>query len=213
VPAGPLRQGVLALGVAPTEIAAVAVTGMAAGNPAVATAVLALTAVAIVLFAGPVLSLLSTATVAPPVTVLVTLAGVVALPLAVGAAVRRTALGRRLTPLADPLAVLTVTILVWLVASQAELDVSLLPAVGAVLVFLAGSAALGEAVAYRAHPDTAHALRLSLAMRDFAVAAGAATAAFGPAAAAPAALYGVAMLGYGALYARIRTPAAERPRP
>ncbi len=212
---GPLRQGVLALGIAPTEIAAVAITGMAAGNPAVAAAVLVITALATVVLAGPVLSLLSAATIAPPVTVLVTLAGVVALPLAVGAGLRRSAPGRFLSPLADPLAVATVTVLVWLVASQAELEAALIPVAGAVLAFLIASVALGEAVAYRAPADTAHALRLSLGMRDFAVAAGAATTAFGPAAAAPAGLYGIAVLAYGALYVRIRTatPANQPPEP
>lgn len=208
---GPLRQGVLALGIAPTEIAAVAITGMAAGNPTVAAAILVVTALATVALAGPVLSLLSSATIAPPLTVLATLAGVVALPLAVGAGLRRTPLGGYLSPLADPLAVATVTLLVWLVASQAEVNAALLPAAGAVLVFLIASALLGEAVAYRAPADTAHALRLSLAMRDFAVAAGAATTAFGPAAAAPAGLYGIAVLAYGALYVKIRTPNPRQP--
>lgn len=207
VPPGPLRQGVLALGIAPTEIAAVALTGMAAGNPAVAAAILVVTALATVALAGPILSLLSSATIAPPVTVLVTLVGIVALPLAAGAGLRRTTVGDSLSPLADPLAVATVTVLVWLVASQAELNAALMPAAGAVLAFLAVSVALGEAVAYRAPADTAHALRLSLAMRDFAVTAGAATTAFGPAAAAPAGLYGIAVLAYGALYVKIRTPA------
>lgn len=209
---GPLRQGVLALGIAPTEIAAVALTGMAAGNPAISAAILVVTALATVALAGPVLSLLSPATIAPPVTVLATLAGVVALPLAAGAGLRRTTLGDSLSPLADPLAVATVTVLVWLVASQAELNAALVPAAGAVLAFLAISVAIGEAVAYRAPADTAHALRLSFAMRDFAVAAGAATTAFGPAAAAPAGLYGIAVLAYGALYVKVRGPApASRP--
>jgi predicted Na+-dependent transporter len=212
VPEGPLRQGVVALGIAPTEIAAVALTAMAGGNAAVTAAALVATAVATVALAGPLLSLLAQATVAPPVAVLATLVVVVAVPLAVGVGLRRTRVGERLAGLSDPLAVVTVTTLVWLVASQAELGAALVPAGVAVLVFLAGSVLIGEVVGRRAPTDTAHALRLSLSMRDFAVAAGAATAAFGPAAAAPAGLYGIIVLAYGSVYARVRVPAG-RARP
>lgn len=201
---GPLRQGVLALAVAPTEIAAVALTAMAGGNPAVTAVMLVATAVATVVLAGPLLSLLAEAGIAPPVTVLVTLLLVVAVPLAAGMGLRRTPVGGPLGRASDPLAVVTVATLVWLVASEAELTAELIPAGLAVLAFLAGSVLLGELVARSAPTGAAPALRLSLAMRDFAVAAGVATAAFGPAAAPPAGIYGIAVLAYGAAYARIR---------
>jgi predicted Na+-dependent transporter len=205
---GPLRQGVVALGIAPTEIAAVAITAMAAGNAAVTAIVLVITSLLTVGLAGPALAMLSAGSANPPLTVLVTLLVVVGLPLAAGAALRRTRVGGAGELLSSPLSVATVVVLVWLVASQAELSAALVPAALAVVTFLAGSVALGEVVAYRAGTETSHALRLSLGMRDFAVAAGAATAAFGPAAAAPAGLYGIVVLGYGAAYARLRTAPA-----
>lgn len=211
---GPLREGVLALGIAPTEIAAVAITAMAGANPAVTALALVATSVLTVGLAGPVLSALSQGSTNPPLEVLITLLLVVGVPLAIGAGLRRSRVGDSLAGLAEPLSVVTVAILVWLVASQAELTAALLPAGVAVVAFLAGAVALGELVAYRSAGDTAHALRLSLGMRDFAVAAGAATAAFGPAAAAPAGLYGIAVLAYGALYPRLRAAApTTRPAP
>lgn len=207
VEAGPLREGVVALGVAPTEIAAVAITAMAGGNAAITAVALVATSVLTVGLAGPVLSLLSGGGANPPLQVLVMLVLVVGLPLAVGAGLRRTRAGAAVHSVADPLSVVTVVLLVWLVASRAEIGPQLVPAGAAVLAFLAGSVVLGELIAAGAPGGTAHALRLSLGMRDFAVAAGAATAAFGPAAAAPAGLYGIAVLGYGALYPRLRRPA------
>lgn len=208
VPAGSLREGVIALGVAPTEIAAVAITGMVGGNAAITATVLVVTSLSTVVLAGPVLSLLAGSTTQPPVVVLATLLLVVALPLAAGVAVRRGRHGSRLRRLADPAAVATVSVLVWLVASQVDQTSALARTVGAVLLFLAGTLLLGTALAHRTRPTVAHALRLSTGMRDFAVAAGAATAAFGPAAAGPAGIYGIAVLTLGAVYARV-APRAE----
>lgn len=205
---GPLREGVVALGIAPTEIAAVAITAMAGGNAALTAIVLVVTSLLTVALAGPVLSLLSAGSANPPLVVLVTLLLVVGLPLIAGAALRRTRAGAVLGLVSDPLSVATVVVLVWLVAAQAELSPALVPVGLAVAAFLAGSVALGELVGSRTTAETAHAVRLSLGMRDFAVAAGAATAAFGPAAAAPAGLYGILVLGYGAVYPRVRAPAA-----
>ena len=58
----------------------------------------------------------------------------------------------------------------------------------------------------------ATAVVLPVAMRDFAVAAGIATAAFGPAAAAPLGAYGVLVLLLGAVLAR-RAGQHDNPRP
>ncbi|PSO51803.1 MAG: hypothetical protein BRC31_05970, partial [Actinobacteria bacterium QS_5_72_10] len=107
--------------------------------------------------------------------VLVVLVFATGLGISPGAALRRTRVGGAGELLSSPLSLATVVVLVWLVASQAELSAALVPAALAVVTFLAGSIVLGEVVAYRAGTETSHALRLSLGMRDFAVAAGAAT--------------------------------------
>jgi len=78
-----------------------------------------------------------------------------------------------------------------------------LPVTLALLAFLAGSAALGWLLTVGLLPARRLALALPVGMRDFAVAAGIATAAFGPAAAAPLGIYGVLVLLAGALAAQI----------
>ena len=80
----------------------------------------------------------------------------------------------------------------------------------ALVVYVAGSAALGWVLALRAPAGQATAMLLPVAMRDFAVAAGIAAAAFGPAAAAPLGAYGVLVLLAGSLAAIIarRRPAS-----
>ena len=57
VPAGPLRDGVLTVGLAPCEIASVATTAMAGGEAAVAAGLLIGSTVAAVAVAGPILAL------------------------------------------------------------------------------------------------------------------------------------------------------------
>jgi predicted Na+-dependent transporter len=85
----------------------------------------------------------------------------------------------------------------------------------ALVVYVAGSAALGGVLALRAPAGQATAILLPVAMRDFAVAAGIAAAAFGPAAAAPLGAYGVLVLLVGSAVAIIarRRPAPDRPAP
>ncbi len=213
-PAGPLRDGVVALGVAPTEVAAVAITTMAGGSASITAGILVLSAIATVLAAGPILAgLTSAAGGAPAGSVLVTLLVVVGIPLLVGLVVRRSRAGVRLEPFARPVSVAAVVVLVWLVASQIEVGPALASTVLAAAVFAAGSLLLGAALALGAPPPAAHAVRLSIAMRDFAVAAGTATAAFGPRAAAPAGVYGALVLLLGAVYARAARRGRRRPLP
>jgi predicted Na+-dependent transporter len=81
---------------------------------------------------------------------------------------------------------------------------------------VAGSAALGRILALRVPPARATAILLPVAMRDFAVAAGIAAAAFGPAAAAPLGAYGVLVLLAGsavAIIARRHRPAPDATGP
>lgn len=67
----------------------------------------------------------------------------------------------------------------------------------ALLAFLAGSALTGWLLGARAGRPAAVAVLLTTSMRDFAIAAGLAAAAFGPAAAAPLGLYGILVLVWG----------------
>ena len=76
-----LRGGVLAAGVAPAEVATVALAGMAGGEAALAAGLLVASTVLTVLLAGPILSLLGAHSTTSQIGLLTTLALVVALPL------------------------------------------------------------------------------------------------------------------------------------
>ena len=90
-----------------------------------------------------------------------------------------------------------VAALVALIAAEVHLSAAYLRVAAALLLFLLGSALIGRALGARAARPTATALLLTTSMRDFAIAAGLAAAAFGPAAAAPLGLYGIAVLVWG----------------
>lgn len=211
--AGGVRDGMLAVGVAPAEVASLALTGLAAGEVPVAAALITASIVVSVLTAGPILSLLAPAAGLHPVGLLTTLALVVAAPLAVGATlaplVRRWPRAADLGRLPGLLALL---VLAWEVASQVSLDARYLVAAGLLLAFLAGGASLGTLVARGVEPAGRPGLLLPLAMRDFAVAAGIATAAFGPGSAGVLGIYGLLVLIFGTVAAwrssrRVRTVA------
>jgi hypothetical protein len=90
-----------------------------------------------------------------------------------------------------------VATLVALIAAQVHLSVGYLAVAGALVIFLIGSAALGRLIGFRATRPVATALLLTTSMRDFAIAAGLASAAFGAPAAAPLGLYGIVVLVWG----------------
>ncbi len=94
-------------------------------------------------------------------------------------------------------ALAAVAALVALIAAEISLSAAYLAVAAALLLFLLGSALAGRFLGARAARPTATALLLTTSMRDFAIAAGLAAAAFGPAAAAPLGLYGVAVLVWG----------------
>jgi predicted Na+-dependent transporter len=220
VAAGPLRDGVMAVGLAPCEIASIATTAMAGGEAALSAGVLIGSTVITVAFAGSVLSLEAGHASVSPGGIAANLALVVALPLAVGIALRAGQLDTAsravgLTPRADgrsvssalataraqraasATAVFAVAALVALIAAEVRLSARY-AAVGAALVlFLAGSALAGRLLGARSDRPVAAALLLTTSMRDFAIAAGLAAAAFGPAAAAPLGLYGILVLVWG----------------
>lgn len=199
-----LRGGVLAAGVAPTEVASVALTGLAGGEAALAAGLLVASTVLTVLLAGPILSVLGAHSSASQLGLLSTLALVVALPLAAGSAMRTIdPLSGREQPLARVLGTVSLLVLLWEVASQLRLRASDTRVVIALLLYLAGGAVLGWLLAIRVPSRRRTAIVLPTAMRDFALAAGIATTAFGAAAAAPLGIYGILVLVFGtvAVYA------------
>ena len=231
VAAGSLRDGVLVVGLAPCEIASVATTAMAGGEAAASAGVLIGSTVAAVALAGPILTLEAGHAGVSSGGIIANLALVVALPLAIGLAARacaevpprhenhsgaarllaaaRVLSTARAETTASWVALAAVAALVALIAAEIRLSAAYLAVAAALLLFLAGSAVVGRALGARAARPTATALLLTTSMRDFAIAAGLAAAAFGPAAAAPLGLYGVAVLVWGTAVAgalRQRTP-------
>jgi predicted Na+-dependent transporter len=216
--AGPLRDGVLAVGLAPCEIASVATTAMAGGDAVLSAGVLIGSVLTSVAAAGFVLAMETGHARVDAGRIVVSLVLVVAAPLAAGLLLRaRVPLPARAGRAAARTAVLAVAALVGVITAEVRLSVSYVPVFLALLAFLAGSALAGRLVAVitRAARPAAVALLLTTSMRDFAIAAGLAAAAFGPAAAAPLGLYGIVVLVWGTAAAgalrRRNGPAAAGP--
>jgi predicted Na+-dependent transporter len=192
------RGGILSAGVAPAEVASVALTGLAGGDAVLAAGLLAASTILTVLLAGPILSLAGAHSAASQLSLLVTLALVVALPLALGSALRSAdPFGGREQPLTRVLGTVSLLVLLWQVASQIEVRAREAGVLLALLVYLAGGAALGWLLSRGAPAERRTAIVLTTAMRDFAVAAGIAASAFGAAAAAPLGIYGLLVLLFG----------------
>lgn len=190
-----LRAGMQTAGVAPAEVATVALCVLAGGDAAVCAVLLAASTLVTVVAAGPVLSVLGTPAPVQAGALLATLLLVLALPLAAGLAARAAGTpGPRVDAAVRLLAVAALLLLLWQVASQMRLDAGYLQVIAALAVYIAASAALGALLAVRLGRRRGVAVLLPVAMRDFAVAAGIAAAAFGPAAAAPLGAYGVLVL-------------------
>jgi predicted Na+-dependent transporter len=154
--------------------------------------------VAAVAAAGPILTLEAGHAAVHPGHIAISLALVVALPLAAGVLLRaRVQLGPGAERAAGTTAVLTVAALVALIAAEVHLSARYLAVALALTAFLAGSAVLGRLLGAGTRRPAAVALLLTTSMRDFAIAAGLAAAAFGPAAAAPLGLYGILVLVWG----------------
>lgn len=195
-----LRGGVLAAGVAPTEVASVALTGLAGGEVALAAGLLVASTVLTVLLAGPILTVLGAHSSASQLGLLATLALVVAQPLLAGSAMRTLDPFRgREQPLLRTVGTMSLLVLLWEVASQLHLRASDTRVVAALLLYLAGGALLGWLLAIGVPSHRRTAIVLPTAMRDFAVAAGIAASAFGAAAAAPLGIYGILVLVFGSV--------------
>lgn len=202
VSAASLRRGVTVVGVAPAEIASVAATSLAGGEAGVAAVLLVATTLVTITGAGLALRALGGASHLDAAGLLGHLALIVGAPLLVGLIVRaRVAAVPRFEERLTRISLALVTVLVWLVASQVRLSSAYFGVAGALALFLAGSAVIGLALGWRATAPVATAVLLSTSMRDFAIAAGIAVAAFGVSASAPLALYGVLVLVWGLIVA------------
>jgi predicted Na+-dependent transporter len=195
-----LRGGVLAAGVAPSEVASVALTGLAGGDAALAAGLLVGSTVVTVLLAGPILTLAGAHSTTSQLGLLATLALVVALPLLAGSATRTLdPLGGREQPTLRMIGLVSLLVLLWEVASELHLSVSDVLMVAALLLYLACAAGLGWLLGTSLTPARRTAVFLPTAMRDFAVAAGIAASAFGAPAAAPLGIYGILVLVFGSV--------------
>ncbi len=212
-----LRSGMQSVGVAPAEVATVALCVIAGGEAALCAVLLVASTIITVLGAGPILSLMGAPVIVSGSGLLVNLALVIALPLTAGVALRTAwTPGQRADALIRIVTVAALLVLLWQVASQIRLDAAYTRVIAALVVFIAASAVLGRVLAGRAPASRVTAVLLPVAMRDFAVAAGIAAAAFGPAAAAPLGAYGVLVLLTGSavtLLARRGPRAGVRARP
>lgn len=198
VAAGPLRDGVIVVGLAPCEIASVATTAMAGADVTLAAGILIGSTLTTVALAGPILILETGRAGIHPGHIVANLAVVVALPLAAGLLLRaRWSAPAGVARTANTTAMVAVACLVALTAAEVHLSTSYLPVALALVVFLVGSAGLGRLLGGRTRARSATALLLTTSMRDFAIAAALATAAFGVAAAAPLGLYGIFVLVWG----------------
>lgn len=215
VAAGPLRDGVMVAGLAPCEIASVATTAMAGGEAALSAGVLIGSTMATVLLAGPVLAFEAGHVRIHAAGIIANLALVVAFPLAAGL------LGRELRPLGDRgerranlTAISSLAGLVALVAAEVRLSVPYLRVVAAFVAFVAASGTVGRLLGTGSPRRARRALLLTTSMRDFAIAADLAVAAFGPSAAAPLGAYGILVLVWGTAAAGVlRKGGQEDPPP
>jgi predicted Na+-dependent transporter len=199
-----LRGGVLAAGLAPAEVASVAIVAMAGGRTSVATTILVGSTVTSVLIAGPVLAMLAPGASADPIRVLAGLVLIVALPLAVAVGIRTLVPHAPWDRVSRAGSVLMVLVLVWLVAGQIPVSAEYVQVVLPLLAFVAMSTAVGWVLGAGLGPADRLSVALPTGMRDFAIAAGIAVQAFGARSAAPLGLYGLMVLVLGAFAAARR---------
>ncbi len=149
-----LRGGILSAGIAPAEVASVALTGLAGGEAALAAGLLAISTVLTVLLAGPILGIAGAHSSASQLGLLSTLALVVALPLIAGSAMRSLdPFGGREQPITRVAGTASLLVLLWEVASQLHLRASDARVLLALLAYLAGRAAVRLQRLVRAHRD------------------------------------------------------------
>lgn len=185
------RDGLVALGLASTEVAAAGLVAAAGGNAAIALAVVTLS-LGLTAVTAPVLAPLLVDASVDPGELIVRFSLVVLVPLAVGLAIRARLRDGRIERPAERGGILLLAVLVY--ASLGELGdlADLGAALLAALLFLGGSLTL--ALLLRRLIGELRTEGLAFALRDFAVAAALATQLGTPGAAATAAVYGALML-------------------
>ena len=207
---GSLRDGVMTIGLAPCEIASIGTTAIALGDATLAGGILIGSTILTVSAAGPILALEVPQASIHPAHIIVNLLIVVAAPLVLGVATRSSVrLPARTESMASVAITVTVAALVALIAAEVHFARRYVPVVAVIVLFVLVSAVVGRAIGMWSGLPIRKALLLTTSMRDFAIAAGLAAAAFGPAAAAPLGLYGIAVLTWGtgsAGFMRARTP-------
>lgn len=211
---GPVRNGILSLGLASTEVASVGLIGLAGGD-----AVLAIGVLTASLIASAILGPLLAPVLAPALGhgsglhLLGRFSLVVLLPLAAGLLLRGTCphLARTNGAL-NGVSALTVCVLLYASLSAVTGGARLAQELISCLAFMlaAGAVALA-AVRLRSAADPA-AIALTTWLRDFAVAAALATQAFGAAAGSVAGIYGAVMLLTGTITATVLRRRASRGR-
>jgi len=218
--APPVRDGLLAVGLASSEIASVGLVALARADATIALGAVSGSLVASALIGPLAIGALAGASAhGNPGPLLARFSLVVIVPLIAGVAIRSR--GPRIAG-ADPeregVAALTVAVLIYAALSGTHGAHHLAAALLASVAFLAVSAALAELWRRRASAATAVPGALTIAMRDFAVAAALATQAFGTRAGAVPGVYGVVMLVGGTIAAgrvervgRGSPPAARAP--
>jgi predicted Na+-dependent transporter len=171
---------------------------MAKGEAALSAGVLIGSTVVTVVIAGPILALESGHASVHPAHIVVNLVLVVALPFAVGLAARAIRpLGDRAERAALTVATVSVAALVGLIAAEIHFSARYVAVAGSLFLFLVASIVIGRLVGWSLPRPSSSSILLTISMRDFAIAAGLATAAFGASAAAPLGLYGVLVLLWG----------------
>jgi hypothetical protein len=210
---GPVREGVLALGVSSTEVAAVGLVALSGGSAVLALGALTGSLVVAALAGPVVLGALAGASDVAVGELVGRFALVVLLPLGAGL-IARAALPRleRAEAELGGLATIAVVVLVYAAMSGAREGGDLGPAVAASALFLAGSALPALAWVVLAPTELRATGALVIELRDFAVAAALAAQAFSPAAATVSGVYGVLMLLLGAAAAHA-LPALRRHGP
>lgn len=209
---GSQRDGVLALGVAPGEVATIAFVGLAAGDVAIAAVMVFGSTLVTLVLAGPLLGLMTAGhAVVHPLGLAVNLAVVVVVPLILGVVVGHRGVGQRegLRELGELVGLLTLLVLMVEVASELHLGAADLIGLFVVLVFAIGSLLVGMVVSLGMPIAQRAGVLLPAGIRDFAIAAGIATAAFGPSTIGLLGIYGLLALILGAIVTRLIAPGAS----
>jgi predicted Na+-dependent transporter len=195
---GPTRDGLIALGLASTEVATAGFVALAGGDAALALAVVTVS-LGVTAVVAPLAAPLLVDTSIPPGELIVRFSLVVLVPLAAGLVARARVATPRIEAHAERAATLALALLVYAALGDLDDRSRLGEAVAASALFLVGSVAL--AVVLRPVLGELRTGGFVFALRDFAVAATLAGQLASPGAAATPAVYGVLMLTLGTVAA------------